>query len=81
MKSLNSGYQRVLKNVSVIKRCPLLGGSLTEIVTFRSKHFVRYIRHVCYLECPLLRGFTVVSTKTEKVSRRLTIHIPLTLMF
>ena len=34
VKPLNSGQLRVLKNLSVIKRCPLLGGSLTEIVTF-----------------------------------------------
>ena len=45
------GHLRV--DLSVIKRCPLLGGSLTKIVTFGSKHFVRY------LGCLLLRGFTV----------------------
>ena len=43
----------------VIKRCPLLGGSLTKIVTFGTKHFFRYSRHVRYLGCPLLGGFTV----------------------
>ena len=69
MKPLNSGHLRVLKNLSVIKRCPLLGGSLTEIVTFGTKHFVRYSRHVRYLGCPLLRGFTVQSIQ------RITSHV------
>ena len=50
---------RVLKNLSVIERCPLLGGNLTKIVTFGTKCFVRYPRHVRYLECLLLGGFTV----------------------
>ena len=34
VKPLNNGHLRVLKNLSVIKRCPLLGGSLTKIVIF-----------------------------------------------
>ena len=55
----NSGHLRVLKNLSVIKRCPLLRGSLTEVVTFGTEHFVGYSRHVRYLVCPLVRGFTV----------------------
>ena len=59
VKPLNSGHLRVLKNLSVIKRFPLLGGSLTKIVTFGTKHFVRYSRHVRYLRCPLLGDFTV----------------------
>ena len=59
MKPLNSGHLRVLKDLSVINRCPLLGGSLTEIVTFGTKHFVRSSRHVRYLGCLPLRGFTV----------------------
>ena len=59
VKPLNSGHLRVLKNVSVIKRCPLLGGNVTKIVTFGAKYFVRYSRHVLYLGCPLLGGFTV----------------------
>ena len=59
-KPLNSGHLWVLKNVSVIKRCPLLGGSLTKIVTCRTKHFVFYWKHVRYLGCPLLGGFTVL---------------------
>ena len=45
-KPLNSRNLRTLKNLSVIKSCPLLKGSLTKIVTFRTKHFVRYSRHV-----------------------------------
>ena len=60
VKPLNSGHLRALKNLSVIKRCPLLGGSLTKIVTFGTKHFVRYSRHVRYLGCPLLGGFIVL---------------------
>ena len=55
-----------LKKLSVIKRCPLLRGSLTKIVTFGAKHFVRYSRHVRYLGCPLLRGFTVIVKGVEK---------------
>ena len=42
VKPLSSGHPRVLKYLSVIKRCPLSGGSLTKIVTFGTKHFVRY---------------------------------------
>ena len=42
MKHQNSGHMRVLKNLSVIKRCPLLGGSLKKIVTFGTKYFVDY---------------------------------------
>ena len=60
VKSLNSGHLRVLKNLSVIERCPLLGGNLKKIVTFGTKCFVRYSWHVRYLGCPLLGGFTVV---------------------
>ena len=56
---LNSGHLRVLKK-SVIKRCPLLGGSLTKTVIFGTKHFVHYSRHVRYLGYPLLGGFTVL---------------------
>ena len=41
-----------LNNISLAS-VPLLGGSLTKIVTSGSKHFVRY------LGCPLLGGFTV----------------------
>ena len=58
VKPLNSGRLRVLKSLSVIKRCPLLGGRLTKIVTFGTKHFVCYSRHVRYSGCPLLGGFT-----------------------
>ena len=57
MQPLNSGHLRVLKNFSVIKRCPLLGSSLTEIITFGTKHFVRHFG------CPLFGGFTVMAVK------------------
>ena len=53
VKPLNSGHLRVLKNLSVVKRCPLLGGSLTKMVTLGTKHFVRYSRYVCYWEVSL----------------------------
>ena len=54
VKPLNSGQK-----LSVTKRCPLLWGSLTKIATFGTEHFVCYSRHVHYLRCPLLGGFTV----------------------
>ena len=44
-------------------RCPLLGGSLTKIFAFWTKHYVRYSRHVRYLGCSLLGDFTVVIKK------------------
>ena len=43
-----------MENFSFLQwRCPILWGSLTKIVTFGIKHFVRYLR------CPLLGGFSV----------------------
>ena len=62
VKPLNIRHLRVLKNLSVIKRCPLLGGSLAKIVTSGTKHFFRYSRRVRYFGCPLLGGFTVQRT-------------------
>ena len=59
VKPLNSGHLQVLKNLSVIERCPLLGGNLKNIVTFGTKNFARYSRHVRYFGCPLLGGSTV----------------------
>ena len=56
---LNSGHRRVLKNLSVIERCLLMGGDFIEIVTFGTKCFVCYSWHVRYLGCLLLGGFTV----------------------
>ena len=47
VKPLNSGHLRVLKNVSVIERYPLLGGNLKKVATFGTKCFVRYSWHVC----------------------------------
>ena len=61
MKPPNSGHLRVLKNLSIIERCWLLGGSLKKIVTFGTERFVRYSWHVRYLECQLFGGFTVGS--------------------
>ena len=36
-----------------------MGGSLIKIVKLKTKHFFYYSRHVRYLGCPLLGGFTV----------------------
>ena len=59
VKALNSGHLEVLQNLSVIKRCPLSGGSLTNIVIFGNKTFVCYSWYVLYLGYPLLGNFTV----------------------
>ena len=65
MKPLKSGHLWVF-------RCQLLGGSLTTIVTFATKHFVRYLRHVCCLGCPLLGDFTVVvQVNAKNISKKL----------
>ena len=60
MKPLNSGHLRVSKKLSVIERCPLLGGNFKKIVTYGTQRFVRYSWHVHYLGCPLLGGFTII---------------------
>ena len=49
VKPLNSGHLRVLKHLSIIKRCPLLGDSLTKIASVGTRHFVLYSTHVHYL--------------------------------
>ena len=49
VKPLNSRHLRVLKNLSVIRRYPLLGGSLTKFVPFETKHFVCYLFKACLL--------------------------------
>ena len=59
VKPLNSGHLQVLKNLSVMQRCPVLGGNLKNIFLSGTKCFVRYSWHVRYLGCPLLGGFTV----------------------
>ena len=43
VKPSNSGHIRVLKNVSVIDRCPVLGENLTKIVTFETKRFPMHV--------------------------------------
>ena len=60
MKTLDSGHLQVLKSVSIIKRCSLLGGSLTKIVTFGTKHFCPLLK-----VCLLLGGFTVSKLKKK----------------
>ena len=73
VKPLNRGHLLVLKHLSVIKMYLLLAGSLTKIVTFGTKHFVRYSRHVRYLGCPLLGGFTV---QQKRQATQPLIHLP-----
>ena len=58
MKPLNSGHLRALTNLSVTNSRLLMRGSLTKIVQFETKHFVPYLKHVRYLGCSLLGGFT-----------------------
>ena len=53
---MNGELLPILKDLSVIKRLPLLGGSLTKIFTFRTKHFVHYLR------CPQSASLTVLLT-------------------
>ena len=48
MKPLNSGHLRFFKNLSVIKRCPLLGCSLTKTIQGMSAIcYVRYWGYYC----------------------------------
>ena len=54
VKSINSGHLNVLKKLLVIKKLPLLGGSLTKIFIFGAKHFV------LYFGCQPLGSFTVL---------------------
>ena len=63
VKPLNSGHLRVLKHLSVIERCPLLGDNFKKIAIFGTERFVRYSWHVRYLGCLLLGAFTVESSK------------------
>ena len=60
VKPPNTGHLQIFKNLSVIKRRLLLGGSSTKIVTFEANHFVRYLRYVRYLGCPLLGSLIVL---------------------
>ena len=60
VKPLNIGHLQVLKNLSIIERCPLLRGDLKKIVTFGTQHLIDYSWDVRCLECSLLGGFTVV---------------------
>ena len=80
VKPLNSGHLLVLKNLSVIKRCLLLGGSLTKIVTFGTKHFVRCSRHVRYREVSLYLSYGQKLLVDSIVKSQFT-HWPLIGMF
>ena len=51
-ETLNSGHLKVVKNLSLIERCPPLGSNFKNIVTFEAQHFVRYSWYVRYLGCP-----------------------------
>ena len=64
VKPLKSGHLPVFKNLSVIEKCPLLGGNLKKIVTFRTKCFVPY------LGCPLVGGFTIAAAIKKDCSYR-----------
>ena len=55
VKPLNTGHLRVLKYLSVIGRCPLLGGNFKKIVTFGSKCFDGYSWHARYWEFSLYK--------------------------
>ena len=50
VKPLNSEHLWVLKNLSAIERCLLLGGNFKKIYPFGTKCFVRYLWHVRYLD-------------------------------
>ena len=43
VKPLNSGHVQVLKSLSIIERCPLLGGNFEKTLTFRTKCFAHYL--------------------------------------
>ena len=77
VEPLNTGHIGVLKNLSVIDRCPLLGGNLKKIATFGT--FFHYSWHVRNLGCLLLEGFTVLLTKkrydSTYTSRRISYSI------
>ena len=47
-----------------------MGGSLTKIVTFGPKHFVRYSRHFRYLGRLLFGGFTAVKNRPANVIKK-----------
>ena len=53
VKPPNSGHLRVLKNLSVTERRPLLGGNLKKIVTFDSTFCL------LFMACPLF-GMTAI---------------------
>ena len=59
VKPMNNGHLQLLKKLSVIEGCLLLGRNLKKIVTFGTKCFLRYSWNVRYLGCPLFGGFTV----------------------
>ena len=71
VKPLNSGHLWVIKNLSVIERCPLLGGNLKKIVAFGTQHFVRCSWYIRYLGCLLweilLYLFSVTRLRTVLV--------------
>ena len=65
MKPLNSGHQRVLKNLSVTEGCPLLGGNFKKIVTFGTKMFCPP-----FMACPLFEMSAVGWFHCNKIRTR-----------
>ena len=53
VKPLNCGHLRVLKKLSVIERCPVMGSNLKKINIFETKCFLRYSWHVRYWDLSL----------------------------
>ena len=53
-----SKHLQILKNFSIIERCPWLGHNFKNIVTDCQKIVTKWF--VCYLGCPLLGGFTLI---------------------
>ena len=83
-KPLNSGHLWLLKNVSVIERCPLLGSNLKKIVTFGIYRFVRYSWYVRPLfgmsasgrfHCNLINNLRKISHTKECDFKDVSVHI------
>ena len=50
VKVLDNGHPRVLKNLSIVEWCPLLGGNLKKIVKLGTKTYCLLLK-----TCPLFR--------------------------
>ena len=67
MKPLNSGHPRIFKNLSVIERCPLLGGNLKKIVKFGT--FCLLFKAFPLFGMSALGGFIVLLFHSELTKR------------